>query len=439
MTDNDTVLVGNENMLWVDEPGFYRVKVETLSGCYEEAETFVVDTRLLTQTITFDSIPNKTVGDPSLRLSASASSGIPVQFEVSEGAGHVFLQGDTLHIISAGTVTIQAMQSGNEQYQPADTVYRTFEIKEAPIPEDTLYQLSIQIRATLQGKRVKAELYQKQQGAIHLVQQVSITADQPAFTKLAAGEYTVKLMPQVNSLLNTYLGQHLLLSEAAWMSLTQDTTATIDPVAIPRMMSEYGVILTGVFVESSQGSNGRIEFTSTATANDTPIADMILYLVDVRDESLVAVTVTDDKGRFSFANVPSGTYRIKADYKGLEVDAGSTVKIADQAMEVVLMAGDKISMITITGNEGQVTGIENQLLSDIKLYPNPVEDILDLQIPLNMVGSDLKIYNAQGQLVFMKALDTANVKCSLSHLSSGQYQLQISYQEQTYSFKILKE
>ncbi|MEQ9442322.1 MAG: T9SS type A sorting domain-containing protein [Cyclobacteriaceae bacterium] len=439
--ENDTILAGNEHMLWVDEPGFYHLKVETLSGCYAEAQTFVVDNRPLTQTITFDSIPNKAVGDPSFRL--SASSALPVQFEVVAGAAHVFLQGDTLSIISAGTVAIQATQSGNEQYQSADTVYRTFEIKEAPtteVSEDTLYHIEIHITAILQGKEVKAELYQRQQGITHLVKQISVTSDQSNFSELEAGEYTVKLMPQVNSLLNTYMGQHLLLSEATWISLTQDTTASIDPIAIPKTVSEHGVILSGVFVESSQAGSGRIELTTKqSTSGEPPIVDMIMYLVDAQEGSLVAVTITDDKGRFSFANVPPGTYRIKADYKGLEVDASSVVTIADQPLEVILTAGDKISLITLTESEQQVTGIEAQLLPDIKLYPNPVEDVLDLQLPLSMVGSNLKIFSANGQLVFTKALNTANVKCSLSHLSSGQYQLQISYQGNNYLFKILKE
>lgn len=438
---NDTVLIGNENMVQVVEPGFYHVKIASSTGCLSESGTFVVDNRPLTQTIIFDSIPDKIVNDSAFRLSASASSGLPVQFKVTEGSMHVLLQGDTLNIISAGTVAIRATQGGNEQYQSADTVYQTFEIKEVSsteIVEDTLYRFDVEITTTLENI-IKAELYREQQDSVYLVKQTDIISDQLTFTELETGKYTVKLIPQVKAFLNTYLGKHLLLSEAFWVSLTQDTTVTIDLIATPEIASEHGVLVSGVFVESLQTNSGRIEITNNTTSSDRPIADSPIYLINTQDERLVVATTTDDEGKFSFANVPSGNYRIKADYQGLEVDNSSMVTIRNQPLEVVLMASDKISLISLTEIEQQVNGIEEGLVPKIKLYPNPIKDLLEVQIPLKMIGSQARIFNTNGQVVFTEVLNATRIKCFLSHLTNGQYQLQISYQEKNYSFKILKE
>jgi surface protein len=84
------------------------------------------------QTITFDSIPNKTFGDADFTLVARASSNLPVNFEVlTGGTGSVLVSGNTVIIRRAGTVTIQATQSGNASFRAATPVSRTFTINKA--------------------------------------------------------------------------------------------------------------------------------------------------------------------------------------------------------------------------------------------------------------------------------------------------------------------
>ena len=69
------------------------------------------------QTITFGPLSGVTLGAAPITLNASASSGLAVTFSVISGPGTV--KGSTLTVIGAGTITIEADQAGNADYQAA--------------------------------------------------------------------------------------------------------------------------------------------------------------------------------------------------------------------------------------------------------------------------------------------------------------------------------
>jgi hypothetical protein len=80
------------------------------------------------QTITFDPLGDKVFGDPAFSVSASASSGLPVNFTASGNCGVV---GSSVSLNAGGSCTITAHQAGNDAYAPADDVSRTFAIGKA--------------------------------------------------------------------------------------------------------------------------------------------------------------------------------------------------------------------------------------------------------------------------------------------------------------------
>ena len=70
------------------------------------------------QTISFNSLSTKTFGDLPFALSATSTSEIPVTFECLDSTV-AKVNGKTLRILKAGTVTIAASQTGNENYYSA--------------------------------------------------------------------------------------------------------------------------------------------------------------------------------------------------------------------------------------------------------------------------------------------------------------------------------
>ncbi|MFP9115935.1 beta strand repeat-containing protein, partial [Flavobacterium sp. RHBU_3] len=79
------------------------------------------DTGLLFQTITFDPLNAVTYGDTAFALNASSTSGLDITFTSSD-ENIALVSGNSVTIMSAGTVAITASQSGNTQYNPAEAV-----------------------------------------------------------------------------------------------------------------------------------------------------------------------------------------------------------------------------------------------------------------------------------------------------------------------------
>lgn len=80
------------------------------------------------QSINFAAVTNKTVGGADFPLSATASSGLSVAFDIVEGSQFVSLDGNAVTILGAGEVTIEASQPGNTQFNAASTEPQTFSI-----------------------------------------------------------------------------------------------------------------------------------------------------------------------------------------------------------------------------------------------------------------------------------------------------------------------
>jgi subtilase family serine protease len=83
----------------------------------------------LPQTITFETLPNKQFGDAAFSLQATASSGLPVTFSLVSGPGN--LTAGVYTITGTGIVTIRTSQAGDDIYDTAAYVLRSFEVTKA--------------------------------------------------------------------------------------------------------------------------------------------------------------------------------------------------------------------------------------------------------------------------------------------------------------------
>ena len=104
---------------------------------------------LASQFIEFDAIPDKLVFDAPFEINATATSGLPVSFEIVEGPAT--LEGNTVTLLGTeGTVKVRATQGGDgTQWQAAPTVNRTFEVVD---PDN--YTPEITIRRPYEGLNV---------------------------------------------------------------------------------------------------------------------------------------------------------------------------------------------------------------------------------------------------------------------------------------------
>lgn len=85
------------------------------------------------QVITFPLVGRKLPTDPPFTLDATASSGLPVSYEILTGTALATLNGNTVNLLGGqGAVSIRATQSGGGLMGAAPPVVRTFVITNAP-------------------------------------------------------------------------------------------------------------------------------------------------------------------------------------------------------------------------------------------------------------------------------------------------------------------
>jgi len=128
MTDNIEI---QGNTLKITGGGVVKIKAtqggnDLYHPAPEEVRSFIVYKQ--TQTIVFAEIEDKVFGQAPFHLTASASSDLPVSFEIVNGQNTVQIEDGLVTILEAGAVTIRAIQNGNDKYSAAQSIIRTFTI-----------------------------------------------------------------------------------------------------------------------------------------------------------------------------------------------------------------------------------------------------------------------------------------------------------------------
>ncbi|NJN42959.1 MAG: T9SS type A sorting domain-containing protein, partial [Flammeovirgaceae bacterium] len=119
----------------------------------------------MTQTITFGAIDDQLLEDGSMTLSASASSGLAVAFEIVSGPASV--TGTELSFTGMGTIIVKATQAGNDSFLAASAVEQSFDIISITGLEISRTSLSIYPNPTSDFLHV--QLSDPDRSAIHLM------------------------------------------------------------------------------------------------------------------------------------------------------------------------------------------------------------------------------------------------------------------------------
>jgi hypothetical protein len=110
--------------------GTYAVAATINSPNYQGSASATLTIAKGAQTITFGTLPVKTVGDAPFTLGATSTSSLAVSYTSSNPAVAT-VSGTTVTIIAAGTTTITALQGGDGNYDAAGSVARTLTVNAA--------------------------------------------------------------------------------------------------------------------------------------------------------------------------------------------------------------------------------------------------------------------------------------------------------------------
>jgi hypothetical protein len=76
---------------------------------------------------------------------------------------------------------------------------------------------------------------------------------------------------------------------------------------------------------------------------------------------------------------------------------------------------------------GCTTGIELlQPDTKVNIYPNPVTDYMTIDIDPKLIGGTIRVTNIQGMVVLTKSLEQSLTSISITTLSAGNYQVEVT-------------
>ena len=84
--------------------------------------------------------------------------------------------------------------------------------------------------------------------------------------------------------------------------------------------------------------------------------------------------------------------------------------------------------------QAQSLGFDDRILNNnkaIKLYPNPVSSVVNIEVEKQFVGEKLEIYTIIGQLIGSHKIIQTHYSKDVSALSEGTYIVRISGQPET--------
>ncbi len=412
------------------------------------------------QTITFDSIPDKTYGDPPFVLTATASSGLPVSFSIVSGPAT--LSGDTLTITGTGTVSVKAEQPGDIDYDPAPSVIRDFEVlKKAqsidfPALTDKTYgdapfvisatatsglPVSFTVvsgPATLSGDTL----------TITGAGMVSVNADQPGNENYAAA-------PTVNQVFEvfkkaqtidfpaladkTYGDAPFVISATATSGLPVSFTVVSGPVSI----AGDTVTITGAGsaeIRAEQGGNSNYEAavavsqTFSIAKADQSITFEPLPDITLGETTEVALVATSTSG-LEVVFTATGPVTLSGNTL-TPTGAGVVTVTASQPGNDNYNAATPVEQ-SFTIND-VVSGLEELTRAGVRVYPLPASERLHIEVPADSYDQ-LTVYSTAGQVILWQNITDKSTAADVSGWPAGIYLLRLTGSRNSVLIKILKQ
>ena len=184
---------------------------------------------------------------------------------------------------------------------------------------------------------------------------------------------------------------------------------------------------TTYYVEATNGSctSSRVAVTAsiiptaapTGFANQTFCAGETVGLISVTGSSVI------------WYDAPSGGNIIP---NGTALVSGTTYYASQ-----TISSCESPTRLAVTMTLGGCLGNEEFVANVIKLYPNPVIDVVT--ISSTEIMTNLEVINMLGQIVFSKSINENETTIDMSRYSSGSYIVRVSVEEKTKTFKVIKK
>ena len=387
------------------------------------------------QVITFGGITDKTTIQDTIQLSAgSTNPENPVIFEISEGEGTVVtLSENILSIVGSGAVTLLAYQEGNAFFNASDTVVRSFTIAE----EVPRYQITGSLDAAALPESGVIVLYRLEGDQPIQVAQTTISGATYEFSEVERGNYVILVNPGEATFLPTYSGNSLSLGAAETIELTSNQQVDISLYSTPASNNGEASV-SGILLFDEEGNGGKVN------GNEQSIRGIVVPNTPVfllNGSALIAYSITNSQGRFSFTQLRQGDYNLGANYENFKPGNNISLELgATDSVQVVLLAANDSISIARSSRLNDALGIEDLVQEGLTFSANPVvHDQYTIGVS-NSRWTDAKwiLTDLQGRRVKAGQLYPGNNIISMKEYAPGTLMLYVAKGNRRFRLKLIK-
>jgi hypothetical protein len=257
---------------------------------------------------------------------------------------------------------------------------------------------------TLQSGRVV--LISKQRK--HAVAMAPIYGGKYVFSNVPKGEYTVFVQPDrrlYRAFLPTFYVDKLWLREADFFVLDENKTDIAVSLASVKTRPGSGRIEGRVTYENEKLRDSVYTNRPSRVAAAEVANDVVVMLLD-RANQVVAWTLTDDYGRYSFDAIATVGYRVISETTSSEAE--SDVMLSSSYPNAT------VDLVLKTPSE--ITGLNPVSSAKLRVSPTVVTDYMEISLD---EAADVTVFNMQGQQVWRKSLDAGKHTLDAGVLPGG--------------------
>ncbi len=411
------------------------------------------------QTITFNALASKNVGDAPFNLLATASSGLPVTY-TSSNPEVATVAGSTVAIVGGGITSITAWQNGDLNYNAAFIVIQNL----------TVNKLNQTISfAALSNKTVGDAPFNLTATASSGLS-VSYTSSNPEVATVSGNTVTI-VGVGITTFFASQAGNNMYNAAiSAFQSLTvnpakQNQTITFNALTA-KTFGDASFNLTG-----SASSGLSVSYTSS----DPTIASVAGFTVTILKAGTINITasqfgnsifnaasevvqsLTINKANQTITFTPfqvSNTFNLVA-----TASSGLPVTFTSSNLAVATINGNVVTVVaagsaTITaaqpGNSNfnaapnvtqpvvaVVTGLEPETAL-FAVYPNPVSEYLIIGTE-HTQSKNIIVYQLDGRMVENLNTSDQEIKLSVAHYSPGMYYVKVNTKQATSILRFVKK
>ncbi|MEI8085896.1 MAG: T9SS type A sorting domain-containing protein [Paludibacter sp.] len=307
-TAGNVVLDGNSGTNYVDYINYITVNLaagqeimlrwaDTRSGASQQllAIDNIVVTPQNDQTITFsDNLTNKTFGGSTFGLTATSTSGLPIEY-VSSNLNIATISGSTVTMVGPGKAIITAKQAGNASYSPAVNVTQEIWVKPSTPTIDiptNITSSSFDVNWTAQNGNNNANTAYKIEidtnPLFNSPPDEIWTANEVNTANTTDGAGLITYVPDTKYYYRIYAvidGLYSVYSQASFI-ITGPNTQANNIVATPTFTTSALTFVSGAFNWSNGDPTGRVLFLKEGTGAITSPSNNTTYTASTNWSSL---------------------------------------------------------------------------------------------------------------------------------------------------------